>query len=550
MAIMIQIKKKIFGNIYGAFQSPITFKEFIKKHRRIQCRHQLVQDNGKSRFIDEKGNVMDTVFAISFYKLEEEKIVFSLCTQSRHLEQYLQDFPEGIYQQEALKALEACKDNRSNSRELKNYIKESAQKKYRQEAQDTLEKLYYDQAMRTHKKKNYEMYLRKFPQGNYAKKVMQRLESLVFDQSRTIIGYENYLKEFPQGEYKYEAKMKLDELYFQKTLHTTEKQPYESYLKKFPHGKYRTNVAKALDQLLYKKCQSMYEYQNYLVFFEKNLRRIVPDHRNFQNAQKKIRDICYRDTHTSSVYQESKPVAYKEEGIKDQVFSLGDLPVGANQDVLTPRIQIDNIPPFLIKKIKAQIIQNYKDMLHYHRLKKVSIHKEKLQEYEEEIELRRDNIDFLEERFLKKVKVQNPEVKEEEICFFLQQFKEEITPVLDFIYQDVESSFKLVSIQLNISLNQASYIFHDLQSLKVENKEVALAISKECIQQLSMVQPEYQLLYKIAEQIESAKNNSLEAQFKLTAVLLNYLGVYTGFDIEDKLNGICPGWGTHIKALF
>jgi hypothetical protein len=250
MAIkFIQIRKKLYWGGYGAFQTPVTLEEFIKKYPERDKRLEIIIDLERTRCTDEKGFLIAPEKALKLYEMQEDDMVYNLCETADDYQGYLLDFPKGINRQRAEeKMAELSFDIYVTIEDFEKYLKDKPLGKYKQYAEKKLDELYYIQTITSKNKKDYEIYLDKFPQGIHRADVEESLDALLQEQCKTIDELEKYLSLSRSEKNKTEGKKKLDILYYQFALKEDTEDAFHLYLKKFPSGFHREAIIQKLSQ--------------------------------------------------------------------------------------------------------------------------------------------------------------------------------------------------------------------------------------------------------------------------------------------------------------
>lgn len=135
---------------------------------------------------------------------------FKMCHNIEGWTEYLKEFPNGIYREEAIKHIQEIKDkeeldtfNRCNT--IKDYCRFLCQypsgKLYR-EAQNKIEDLYYFQALQSGQ---YDTYFHQYPNGRYVQALNQLIDDKRFESCKTKDDYKNYIRLYPLGTHVPEA---------------------------------------------------------------------------------------------------------------------------------------------------------------------------------------------------------------------------------------------------------------------------------------------------------------------------------------------------------
>ena len=141
---------------------------------------------------------------------------FKMCHNVEGWTDYLKEFPNGIYREEALKHIQEIKDKKeieafNRCQTVKDYCRFLCQYpsgKLYTKAQTKIEDLYYSQALQTGQ---FESYFHQYPNGRYVKAINQLIDDKWFEACKTKDDYKNYVRLYPQGSHVLEAKKFLKE---------------------------------------------------------------------------------------------------------------------------------------------------------------------------------------------------------------------------------------------------------------------------------------------------------------------------------------------------
>lgn len=141
---------------------------------------------------------------------------FKMCHNVEGWTDYLKEFPNGIYREEALKHIQEIKDKEeieafNRCQTIKDYCRFLCQypsSKLYTKAQAKIEDLYYSQALQTGR---FETYFHQYPNGRYVKTLNQLIDDKRFEFCKTKEDYKNYIRLYPQGSHVQEAKKHLKE---------------------------------------------------------------------------------------------------------------------------------------------------------------------------------------------------------------------------------------------------------------------------------------------------------------------------------------------------
>ena len=141
---------------------------------------------------------------------------FKMCHNVEGWTDYLKEFPNGIYREEALKHIQEIKDKEeieafNRCQTIKDYCRFLCQypsSKLYTKAQAKIEDLYYSQALQTGR---FETYFHQYPNGRYVKTLNQLIDDKRFEFYKTKEDYKSYIRLYPQGSHVQEAKKHLKE---------------------------------------------------------------------------------------------------------------------------------------------------------------------------------------------------------------------------------------------------------------------------------------------------------------------------------------------------
>lgn len=141
---------------------------------------------------------------------------FKMCHNIEGWTEYLKEFPNGLYREEAIKNIQEIKDKEeleafNRCQTIKDYCRFLCQypsSKLYTKAQAEIEDLYYFQALQTGR---FETYFHQYPNGRYVKTLNQLIDDKRFEFCKTKEDYKNYIRLYPQGSHVQEAKKYLKE---------------------------------------------------------------------------------------------------------------------------------------------------------------------------------------------------------------------------------------------------------------------------------------------------------------------------------------------------
>ena len=131
---------------------------------------------------------------------------FKMCHNIEDWTEYLKDFPNGSYREEAQKHIQEIKDlaelekfNKCQSiADLNRFILNNPSSKLYGKAINKIEDLFYAQVIQTGQ---YDTYFKKYPNGRYLKQLHQLCDDKCFWNCKTTDDYKKYLQLYPKGAY-------------------------------------------------------------------------------------------------------------------------------------------------------------------------------------------------------------------------------------------------------------------------------------------------------------------------------------------------------------
>lgn len=141
---------------------------------------------------------------------------FKMCHNIEGWTEYLKEFPNGLYREEAIKNIQEIKDkeeletfNRCQTiKDFCRFVSLYPSGTLHLKAKIKIENLYYSQALQTGQ---YDTYFHQYPNGRYVKALNQLIDDKRFEACKTKEDYKNYVKLYPQGSHVQEAKKYLKE---------------------------------------------------------------------------------------------------------------------------------------------------------------------------------------------------------------------------------------------------------------------------------------------------------------------------------------------------
>ena len=144
-----------------------------------------------------------------------ELATFKLCHDVVSWEDYLKEYPNGQYREEALRLIKKAKEdvesdafNRCvNIAGLNRFILKYPKSPLANKAAEKIEDMVYSQVVQTGK---YYLYFRQYPNGRYFNDLNHLLDDECFNQCKTKSDYKKYLEKYPKGRHAKQAKDYID----------------------------------------------------------------------------------------------------------------------------------------------------------------------------------------------------------------------------------------------------------------------------------------------------------------------------------------------------
>ena len=141
---------------------------------------------------------------------------FKMCHTIEGWTDYLKEFPNGLYREEAIKHIQEIKEkeeleafNRCQTiKDFCRFVSLYPSGKLHIKATNKIEDLYYSQALQSGQ---YDTYFHQYPNGRYVKVLNQVIDDKRFESCKTKDDYKNYVRLYPQGTHVPEAKIILKE---------------------------------------------------------------------------------------------------------------------------------------------------------------------------------------------------------------------------------------------------------------------------------------------------------------------------------------------------
>lgn len=143
-------------------------------------------------------------------------VSFKMCHNIEDWTEYLKEFPNGLYREEASKKIQEVKDKEeleafNRCQTIKDFCRFVAlypSGKLHIKATNKIEDLYYTQALQSGQ---YDTYFHQYPNGRHVKALNQLIDDKKFESCKAKDDYKNYVRLYPQGTHVQEAKKFLKE---------------------------------------------------------------------------------------------------------------------------------------------------------------------------------------------------------------------------------------------------------------------------------------------------------------------------------------------------
>jgi len=199
---------------------------------------------------------------------------------SEAYEQYLADYPQGTFTEQAQENLAWLQTKQENTTAAYNKFKqEYPQSNKLNDAENEIQKLQLDSTLALNNTQSLRAYIQQYPQGNYTEKTKIKLDVLVQDsiknaklyaqdkaaydkakRKNTESAYQTYINNYPQGQYLKEAKQqivylnneelrKADDYAWKKAKRTGTKESYQTYINNYPQGQYLSQAKTAIKNI-------------------------------------------------------------------------------------------------------------------------------------------------------------------------------------------------------------------------------------------------------------------------------------------------------------
>jgi len=183
--IYVQVRNKIFGNLYGAFQEPLLLENFIERHPNRTERLKIISDKKGIMFIGDNYKVIPHIEAVEVFKSQEDELIFNNCVK---METERKDISRNLHKQfdkeEKRKSVrELIQRTLDVIQAFEHYLEDFPFGKYNKQVNAYLDDLYYERAMTYHRKNYYEEYLDSFPEGKHFHKIQSSLNKLLFKKA-------------------------------------------------------------------------------------------------------------------------------------------------------------------------------------------------------------------------------------------------------------------------------------------------------------------------------------------------------------------------------
>jgi predicted HTH transcriptional regulator len=200
----------------------------------------------------------------------------------------------------------------------------------------------------------------------------------------------------------------------------------------------------------------------------------------------------------------------------------------------TPTTRVNNmLPPFFVQKLEEQITEEYEVILRYRKLRSNENNTKRRQEYQQEISLRRENIEEIQKDFLQDV-LNTPanNLTEMEAIRLIEDTTNSIKQEISFLKENITDLLKRFDSNLSQPAIEGVHEAINLlkQEIKSDNKENTEALVELILDESYKRDDVDEEIKELIAKIKSS--TSLDAKVKLAPPLLKYLGL--NIEIEGK----------------
>lgn len=140
-----------------------------------------------------------------------ELATFKLCHDVVSWEDYLKEYPNGQYREDAIRLIKKAEEDVENDAfnrcvsiaSLNRFIFKYPKSPLADKAISKIEDMVYSQAVKTG---NYDTYFKQYPTGRYTDKINQMIDDQCFKQCTTKKDFKRYLRQYPNGQHKKQAR--------------------------------------------------------------------------------------------------------------------------------------------------------------------------------------------------------------------------------------------------------------------------------------------------------------------------------------------------------
>ena len=140
-----------------------------------------------------------------------ELATFRLCHDVVGWEDYLKEYPNGQYREDAIRLIKKAEEDVENDAfnrcvsiaSLNRFIFKYPKSPLADKAISKIEDMVYSQAVKTG---NYDTYFKQYPVGRYTDKINQMIDDQCFKQCATKKDFKRYLSQYPNGQHKKQAR--------------------------------------------------------------------------------------------------------------------------------------------------------------------------------------------------------------------------------------------------------------------------------------------------------------------------------------------------------
>ncbi|MCD8303485.1 MAG: hypothetical protein LUC86_01470 [Prevotellaceae bacterium] len=115
---------------------------------------------------------------------------------------------------------------------------------------------------------DYQKYLSEFGDGAYRKQAKDKIDEIIYNACNTEADLKQYIANNPAGKHVESAKQRIEDILYKEALAIGS---YDLYLKVYPAGRYVNDLLKRKDKECFAQCQTTKDYKNYLHLYPKGV---------------------------------------------------------------------------------------------------------------------------------------------------------------------------------------------------------------------------------------------------------------------------------------